>query len=216
MASADARDRLVALRADAGAVEARLDGGQVVDHEPGMRLAGRGERLLDSDVELLRPRPEPAAAAPRERLGLRQLLEPEQPGVERPRLRLAAARGRHLHVVDADDAHRQRFTIGRVTSVQPPLEDTLVSGYTRLASEAPHRLVDLELRILDVVFAALFLILLTPLAAVIALLVLATSGRPVLYRGERVGRRGRFFEMLKFRTLQTGAEDRIGQYLGEE
>ena len=100
--------------------------------------------------------------------------------------------------------------------MQPPLEDTLVSGYTRLASEAPHRLVDLELRILDVAFAALFLILLSPLAAVIALLVLATSGRPVLYRGQRVGRRGRFFEMLKFRTLRTGAEDRIGQYLGEE
>ena len=100
--------------------------------------------------------------------------------------------------------------------MQPPLEDTLVSGYTRLASEAPHRLVDLELRILDVAFAALFLILLSPLAAGIALLVLATSGRPVLYRGQRVGRRGRFFEMLKFRTLRTGAEDRIGQYLGEE
>ncbi len=98
----------------------------------------------------------------------------------------------------------------------PPLEDTLVSGYTRLASEAPHRLVDLELRILDAVLAAFFLILLSPVALVIALLVLATSGRPVLYRGQRVGRRGRFFEMLKFRTLRPGAELRIGQYLGEE
>jgi len=100
--------------------------------------------------------------------------------------------------------------------VQPPLEDTLVSGYTRLASDAPHRLVDLELRILDVVLAALFLIVLAPAAAAIALLVLATSGRPILYRGQRVGRRGRFFAMLKFRTLRPGAEERIGQFLGEE
>jgi lipopolysaccharide/colanic/teichoic acid biosynthesis glycosyltransferase len=38
----------------------------------------------------------------------------------------------------------------------------------------------------------------------------------VLYRGERVGRGGRFFRMLKFRTLRPGAEERIGQYLGEE
>jgi lipopolysaccharide/colanic/teichoic acid biosynthesis glycosyltransferase len=38
----------------------------------------------------------------------------------------------------------------------------------------------------------------------------------VLYRGERVGRRGRFFHMLKFRTMRPGAEERIGQYLGEE
>jgi lipopolysaccharide/colanic/teichoic acid biosynthesis glycosyltransferase len=45
---------------------------------------------------------------------------------------------------------------------------------------------------------------------------LMTSGRPVLYRGQRVGRGGHFFEMLKFRTLKRGAEERIGQYLGAE
>jgi lipopolysaccharide/colanic/teichoic acid biosynthesis glycosyltransferase len=55
-----------------------------------------------------------------------------------------------------------------------------------------------------------------PIALVIALIVLVTSGRPILYHGERVGRRGRFFRMLKFRTLKPGAEQRIGQYLGEE
>src|SRR5690242_5615017 len=44
----------------------------------------------------------------------------------------------------------------------------------------------------------------------------ATSGRPVLYRGARVGRGGHIFTMVKFRTLAPGAEERIGQYLGEE
>ncbi len=91
-----------------------------------------------------------------------------------------------------------------------------MSGFTRLASGAQHRLVDLELRILDIVLAAVFAIVLSPLALLIALLVTLTSGRPVLYRGQRVGRRGRFFEMLKFRTMRKGAEERIGQYLGEE
>jgi lipopolysaccharide/colanic/teichoic acid biosynthesis glycosyltransferase len=103
-----------------------------------------------------------------------------------------------------------------VTSAPPLLEDTLVSGYRRLASDAPHRRIDLELRVLDMLFAGLFGILLTPIALVIALVVLVTSGRPILYHGERVGRRGRFFRMLKFRTLNPGAEQRIGQYLGEE
>ena len=103
-----------------------------------------------------------------------------------------------------------------MTSAQPPLEDTLVTGYTRLASEAPHRRIDLELRALDIVFATLFGVLLLPISLAIALLVLVSSGRPVLYRGERVGRRGHFFEMLKFRTLKAGAEGRIGQYLGDE
>jgi lipopolysaccharide/colanic/teichoic acid biosynthesis glycosyltransferase len=119
-------------------------------------------------------------------------------------------------VIDADDGHRQGSTIDRVASAPPPLEDTLVSGYTRLASEAPHRLVDVELRALDILLAATFSLLLLPVTAAIALLVLVTSGRPVLYRGQRVGRRGRFFRMLKFRTLRPGAEERIGQYLGEE
>ena len=98
----------------------------------------------------------------------------------------------------------------------PRLEDTLVTGYTRLANDTPNRRKDLELRLLDVLFATLFLILLAPVALVIAGLMVATSGRPVLYRGQRVGRAGHFFEMLKFRTLKRDAEDRIGQYLGEE
>jgi lipopolysaccharide/colanic/teichoic acid biosynthesis glycosyltransferase len=103
-----------------------------------------------------------------------------------------------------------------VPSAPRPLEDTLISGYTRLASDAAHRRIDLELRVLDILFAGIFGVLLAPVALVIALIVLTTSGRPVLYRGERVGRRGRFFRMLKFRTLEAGAEERIGQYLGEE
>jgi lipopolysaccharide/colanic/teichoic acid biosynthesis glycosyltransferase len=103
-----------------------------------------------------------------------------------------------------------------VAASPPPLEDTLVTGYTRLASDAPHRRIDVELRVLDILLAGVFSLLLSPVALVIAILVLVTSGRPVLYRGERVGRGGKFFRMLKFRTLKQGAEQRIGQYLGSE
>jgi lipopolysaccharide/colanic/teichoic acid biosynthesis glycosyltransferase len=100
--------------------------------------------------------------------------------------------------------------------VPPRLEDTLVRGYTRLAADTPNRRIDAELRTLDILFSSLFLIILSPFALVIAGLMLATSGRPVLYRGQRVGRGAHFFEMLKFRTLKPGAEERIGQYLGAE
>ena len=103
-----------------------------------------------------------------------------------------------------------------MSSAPPRLEDTLVRGYRRLAADTPKRRIDLELRTLDFLLSGCFLILLSPLALLIAGFVLATSGRPVLYRGRRVGRGGRFFEMLKFRTLKSGAEERIGQYLGEE
>jgi len=95
-------------------------------------------------------------------------------------------------------------------------EDTLVRGYRELARGAKARPRDVLLRGLDVVLSALFLVVMLPLAAVIALILLVTSGRPVFYRGERVGRGGHVFLMLKFRTLKPDAESRLGPYLGEE
>ena len=95
-------------------------------------------------------------------------------------------------------------------------EDTLVRGYRELARGAKARPRDVLLRGLDVVLSALFLVVMLPLAVVIALILLVTSGRPVLYRGERVGRGGHVFLMLKFRTLKPDAESRLGPYLGEE
>ena len=96
------------------------------------------------------------------------------------------------------------------------VEDTLVRGYRELARETPGRPRDILLRALDVVLSALFLLITLPLSVAIAILLLVTSGRPVLYRGERVGRGGRIFRMLKFRTLHADAETRLGPYLGEE
>jgi lipopolysaccharide/colanic/teichoic acid biosynthesis glycosyltransferase len=96
------------------------------------------------------------------------------------------------------------------------LEDTLVSGYTRLAAESPRRRIDVELRALDLLFAVLFAVLLAPATVAIALLVLASDGPPVFYRGDRVGRHGHFFRIVKFRTLRRDAEARLGPYLGEE
>ena len=98
----------------------------------------------------------------------------------------------------------------------PPLEDTLIRSYKRLARESARRDKDLVLRILDVVFAGLLLLVTLPLTLPIAVGMAVTSGRPVLYRGERVGRGGHVFEMLKFRTLRPDAESRIGPYLGAE
>ena len=95
--------------------------------------------------------------------------------------------------------------------------ESLAEGYSRLAQEALRRpLVDVELRALDIVLASLFILAALPASVLIALAVLATSGSPVFYRGDRVGRGGRVFHMLKFRTLRRGAEDRLGPYLGPE
>jgi lipopolysaccharide/colanic/teichoic acid biosynthesis glycosyltransferase len=86
-----------------------------------------------------------------------------------------------------------------------------------MASEdfAPRR-VDIALRGLDLLIAGSALIVLAPLLGVLAIGILLTSGTPVLYRGERVGRAGRVFTMFKLRTLKRGAEGRLGNVYGEE
>jgi lipopolysaccharide/colanic/teichoic acid biosynthesis glycosyltransferase len=56
-------------------------------------------------------------------------------------------------------------------------------------------------RVFDVVGASLALVLLSPLLAVVALLVRVRMGSPVLFRQPRPGRDGRAFVMTKFRTM---------------
>jgi lipopolysaccharide/colanic/teichoic acid biosynthesis glycosyltransferase len=94
---------------------------------------------------------------------------------------------------------------------------SLAEQYSVMASEdfAPRR-VDIALRALDLLIAGSALIVLSPLLGLLALGILLTSGTPVLYRGERVGRAGRVFTMFKLRTLKGGAEGRLGNVYGEE
>ncbi len=63
--------------------------------------------------------------------------------------------------------------------------------------------------------AAIGLVLLSPLAFVIAVGIKLTSQGPILYRGKRLGRGAKVFTIYKFRTLEVGAEQRIGARLLE-
>jgi exopolysaccharide biosynthesis polyprenyl glycosylphosphotransferase len=65
---------------------------------------------------------------------------------------------------------------------------------------------ELVKRGLDLLVASAALMVLSPLLAALALLVKLTSHGPVLFRQVRVGRHGRTFEMLKFRTMVPDAE----------
>src|SRR5437660_9051502 len=98
-------------------------------------------------------------------------------------------------------------SILRVAVPQPRPSDSFVQRFTVLTKQSPKRFVDLELRALDIAFAAFFLLVSLPLTVLVATAMLLTNGAPLFYRGERVGRGGRIFEMLKFRTLRRGAEE---------
>jgi exopolysaccharide biosynthesis polyprenyl glycosylphosphotransferase len=63
---------------------------------------------------------------------------------------------------------------------------------------------------LDRVVAGLALLALAPVLAAVAIAVRCSLGRPILFRQQRVGRDGRVFEMLKFRTMH-GAPDQHGE-----
>jgi lipopolysaccharide/colanic/teichoic acid biosynthesis glycosyltransferase len=98
----------------------------------------------------------------------------------------------------------------------PRPSDSFIARFSDLALASPDRRLDLVLRALDVTFSALFLLVALPIVVPIGLVILLTDGSPLFYRGERIGRGGRVFAMLKFRTLRRGAEERLGPYLGPE
>jgi exopolysaccharide biosynthesis polyprenyl glycosylphosphotransferase len=64
-------------------------------------------------------------------------------------------------------------------------------------------------RVLDVVVSGLALILLAPLFAAIALLIMLDSRGSVFFSQTRAGLWGRHFRMLKFRTMVQDAEERL-------
>jgi sugar transferase (PEP-CTERM system associated) len=66
-----------------------------------------------------------------------------------------------------------------------------------------HRLLK---RIVDIVLSLVGLILSAIPMALTAIAVWLESGKPVLYRQERVGQHGRVFELIKFRSMRVDAE----------
>jgi len=61
-------------------------------------------------------------------------------------------------------------------------------------------------RAIDILGAAAFLVVLSPLFALIAALVWGKMGRPILHAQQRVGRSGRLFPLYKFRSMVADAE----------
>jgi lipopolysaccharide/colanic/teichoic acid biosynthesis glycosyltransferase len=61
-------------------------------------------------------------------------------------------------------------------------------------------------RALDIALAALGLIVLAPVFAIVAIAVKVDSRGPVFFRQERVGRAGRLFRIIKFRTMVRDAD----------
>jgi lipopolysaccharide/colanic/teichoic acid biosynthesis glycosyltransferase len=70
-------------------------------------------------------------------------------------------------------------------------------------------------RSFDVIVATLGLVALSPILAAIAIAVRLTSPGPVIYRGTRVGKGGRNFEILKFRSMWDRPTRQLTTALGD-
>ncbi len=66
---------------------------------------------------------------------------------------------------------------------------------------------------MDMVLASAMLVLLSPLLLIIALAVKLDSRGPVLYSSERLGKKGRVFRCIKFRTMVRDAEKRRAEVM---
>lgn len=91
-----------------------------------------------------------------------------------------------------------------ITHPTPPYLDAQVPPGLR------PRLQDLAIRLRDIFGSLAGLILLSPLLAGLALWIRRDSPGPALFRGERVGRGGRVFRILKFRTMHECPESYAG------
>ena len=71
-------------------------------------------------------------------------------------------------------------------------------------------------RIFDVVSSGIAIVLLSWLLLIIAVLIKCTSKGPVLFKDNRVGKKGKMIQVYKFRSMYIDAESRLDKYLTPE
>jgi lipopolysaccharide/colanic/teichoic acid biosynthesis glycosyltransferase len=107
-----------------------------------------------------------------------------------------------------------RFVVKRTMDVIESLsiteDSTEVKPVESLGGMAPAASVrSFVKRTMDIIGSSLGLLFLSPLLALIAVLVRWNSRGPILFRQERMGLNGRVFHCLKFRTMVPDAEQRL-------
>jgi exopolysaccharide biosynthesis polyprenyl glycosylphosphotransferase len=149
------------------------------------------------DVPVLGPRLDPETAGHLSGVDTVAVTAESSPGELRALAGALAASGIELLVAPAIADVAGPRTIMRATAGLPLLhvEEPTFAGPQRVAKD-----------LIDRVSAALSLLVLAPLFAVVAVAVKLDTPGPVFFRQTRVGRDGRRFAMVKFRTMVVGAE----------
>jgi exopolysaccharide biosynthesis polyprenyl glycosylphosphotransferase len=103
---------------------------------------------------------------------------------------------------------------GAATVAHDSPKETLLLRLPHRANQNPLR--DVVKRCMDIVGSMALLTVLSPLFLLVSALVKLTSPGPIFFRQTRVGRMGRPFIMLKFRTMYVNADESVHQkYVSE-
>ena len=90
------------------------------------------------------------------------------------------------------------------------------SGGIEFVNQRRMRILKVEKWLMDKTLALLTFVLVSPLFAIIPILIKLTSRGPVFYRQERLGRNGVPFRVWKFRTMHADADERLSRLLRED
>jgi Undecaprenyl-phosphate galactose phosphotransferase WbaP len=130
------------------------------------------------------------------------------------RARLASANlaaQRRPNDIDEDSG----VLLGEARIIASDLHIVKGDGVGESARSQPNfRANDLAKRAFDLVTASCLCLLLSPLVLVIVVLI-RLEGEPILFRHKRIGRNGRMFHCIKFRTMVPNAEEVLRHLLND-
>jgi exopolysaccharide biosynthesis polyprenyl glycosylphosphotransferase len=93
---------------------------------------------------------------------------------------------------------------------ETPFEDKIIDNFTKVQTLVVTSWRSLVKRYLDLFVSIFAIAILLPVMVVVAAAIKISSRGPILYKQARVGKKGKIFNMLKFRTMQVDAETQTG------
>lgn len=120
---------------------------------------------------------------------------------------------RELHdlIRDCEADRRRVWVVPRMFDLSPRRDHLWGIAIAVIHRPPPYNpLVRAAKRVIDVVVASVALLVLAPVLLALAVVVRCSSRGPILFRQRRLGRRGREFTMLKFRTMHVSTSDDTG------
>lgn len=119
---------------------------------------------------------------------------------------------KHVYATLSESIVEVRLILDAPQLTPVSLSTTKIDGLTVVGlRDNPHLGLNRAVkRSMDLIFATLALVLLSPILLLLGLIVKFTSKGPIFYVQERCGLNGRRFPMYKFRTMRVDAEQQTG------